>query len=468
MRKTKIVCTIGPSSNSKKTIYRMIKTGMNVARLNFSHGSHEEHKKAAGLIRAGARKYNSPVALLQDIKGLKIRTGSIKGGSVLLHKGAVLGITANKITGNNKQIQIVYPRLVRDLKTGNIILIDDGLIHLKVIRKEKNGLTAKVMEGGLLKEKKGVNFPGVDVTASTFTSKDRDDLALGIELGVDYIALSFVRSKADILKVRRWLKKNGSDTPLIAKIENRQAIENIDGIIEASDGLMIARGDLGVEVPPEEVPLLQKSLIEKCNSGLKPVITATQMLESMTEHSRPTRAEAADVANAVIDGTDALMLSGETAVGRFPVATIRMMDKIIRYTEKHKVKHYHDDVVAKDFAQAIAEAACSSAVDIRARTIAAFTRSGFTALLVSKFRPPVPITGFTLNEGICRRMNLYWGITPHVMKFPHDTDEMIAESENALIKEKIVKKGDAIAIIATSPFTLGGKTNILKLHRVGL
>ena len=468
MRKAKIVCTIGPSSNSKKTIYRMIKAGMNVARLNFSHGTHDDHKKAAGLIRSEARKYNSPVALLQDIKGLKIRVGPIKGGAVLIRKGTDLTITNKKTTGDDKQIQVGYPRLMRDLKIGNTILIDDGLIQLKVIRKEKNRLTAKVIEGGVLKEKKGVNFPGVDVTASTFTKKDRDDLTLGIELGVDYIALSFVRTKADILKVRSWLKKNGSDTPLIAKIENRQATENIDGIIEAADGIMIARGDLGVEVPPEEVPIIQKRLIEKCNIALKPVITATQMLESMTEHIRPTRAEAADVANAVIDGTDALMLSGETAVGRFPVDTIKMMDRIIRYTEKHKIKHSPANVVAKYFAQAIAEAACSAAVDINAKMITAFSKSGFTALLVSKFRPPVPITAFTSEENIRRRMNLYWGITPHVMKFPHDTDEMIAESENALLRKKIIKKGDTIVIIATSPFALGGKTNILKLHKAGV
>ena len=446
----------------------MIKAGMNVARLNFSHGTHDDHKKTAGLIRSEALKYNSPVALLQDIKGLKIRVGPIKGGAVLIEKGDALTITNKKITGDDKQIQIAYPRLMKDLKAGNTILIDDGLIQLKVIRKEKDRLTARVIEGGVLKERKGVNFPGVDVTASTFTRKDMDDLALGIELGVDYIALSFVRTKSDILKVKRWLKKNGSDTPLIAKIENRRAIENIDGIIETADGLMIARGDLGVEVPPEEVPMIQKRLIEKCNIALKPVITATQMLESMTEHTRPTRAEAADVANAVIDGTDALMLSGETAAGRFPVEAVEMMDRIISYTEEHKIEQGPANVIAKDFAQAIAEAACSSAVDIKAKTIAAFTKSGFTALLVSKFRPPVPITGFTSEENIRRRMNLYWGITPHIMKFPHDTDEMIAESEKVLIRKNIVKKGDTIVIIATSPFTLGGKTNILKLHKAGV
>ena len=467
MRKAKIVCTIGPASNSKKIIYQMIKNGMNIARLNFSYGTYEEHKRAVNIIRSGARKYDAPVAILQDLKGLKIRIGLIKNGAVKVKEGSTLALTAKKITGDSKQIQIAYPRLVRELKTGDIVLIDDGLIQLTVIRKEKNILIAKVMEGGLLKEKKGVNFPGVRISGPTFTKKDIDDLSLGIKLGVDYIALSFVRSRADILRVKRWLKKNNEDVPVIAKIENRQAIENIEEIIDASDGLMIARGDLGVEVAPEEVPLIQKSLINRCNSALKPVITATQMLESMTEHTRPTRAEAADIANAVLDGTDALMLSAETSVGKYPVKAIRMMDTIIKYTETHKIGESYSDIIAKSFAQAVAGAACSSAMAIKAKTIVTFSQSGFTALLASKFRPVVPVTAFTVSNEIRRRMNLYWGIAPHVMKFPGNTDEMISESEKALLLKGIVKKGDPIVIIAASPFALGGKTNIMKLHKVG-
>jgi pyruvate kinase len=431
----------------------MIKNGMNIARLNFSYGTYEEHKRAINIIRSGARKYDAPVAILQDLKGLKIRIGHIKNGSVKVKEGSTLALTAKKITGDSEQIQIAYPRLVRELKTGDIVLIDDGLIQLTVIRKEKNILIAEVMEGGLLKEKKGVNFPGVRISDPTFTKKDIDDLSLGIKLGVDYIALSFVRSRADILRVKRWLNKNNEDVPVIAKIENRQAIENIEEIIDASDGLMIARGDLGVEVAPEEVPLIQKSLINRCNSALKPVITATQMLESMT--------------NAVLDGTDALMLSAETSVGKYPIKALKMMDTIIKYTETHKIGNSYSDIIAKSFPQAVAGAACSSAMAIKAKTIVTFSQSGFTALLASKFRPVVPVTAFTVSDEIRRRMNLYWGIAPYVMKFPGNTDEMISESEKALLRKGIVKKGDPIVIIAASPFALGSKTNIMKLHKVG-
>ncbi|MBI5098534.1 MAG: pyruvate kinase [Nitrospirae bacterium] len=473
MRKAKIVCTIGPASSSTKVVYQMIIAGMNVARLNFSHGTYETHKKAFHTIRAGARACNSPVAILQDLKGLKIRIGFIKDGSVMIEKGSALTLTTKKVLGDSRQIQVLYPHLIKDLSIGSAVLIDDGLIQLKVKRKEKDTLITEVVEGGILKEKKGVNLPGVRISAQTFTKKDLEDLAFGIKLGVDYIALSFVCSKDEILKVKGYLKKHKADIPVIAKIETRQALDNINEIIDVSDGLMIARGDLGVEVPTEEVPLIQKRLIAMCNSALKPVIIATQMLESMTEHLRPTRAEATDVANGVLDGADALMLSAETSAGKYPVETIKMMDRIISFTESNSTPLIPpllrgDTEGLKSFAQAIAEAACSTAMDIKAKTIVAFSRSGFTALLVSKFRPQTPITCFTGSEDICRRMSLYWGISPHVMKFPDNTDKMISESEKALLKKGIVKKGDAIAIIATSPFAQGGKSNIMKLHRVGM
>lgn len=446
----------------------MIVAGMNIARLNFSHGTYGSHKQAVNIIRSGARHYNSPVAILQDIKGLKIRIGRIKHGAVSVEKGAAMILTSKNILGDSKKIQVSYPHLVKDLNVGSTILIDDGLIQLRVTGKEKYGLITKIIEGGLLKEKKGVNFPGVRISAPSFTKKDMADIAFGISMGIDYIALSFVRSKEDVVKVKKWLRRKKSDIPVIAKIENRQAVENMHDIIEVSDGLMVARGDLGVEFPPEEVPLIQKRLIHRCNLAMKPVITATQMLESMTEHTRPTRAEATDVANAVIDGSDALMLSAETAVGKYPVDSVKMMDRIIKFTETHAGHPPAADIVSGYFAQAIAGSVCSSAMDIKAKTIVAFSRSGFTALLVSKFRPSVPITGLTEREDVCRRMNLYWGVAPHVVKFPDNTDDMISESEKALLRKGIVKKGDAIAIIATSPFALGGKSNIMKLHRVGL
>ncbi|MBI5409418.1 MAG: pyruvate kinase [Nitrospirae bacterium] len=494
MRKAKIVCTIGPASGSKSVVHQMIKAGMNVARLNFSHGTYETHKNAVELIRSCARQSGSPVAILQDLKGLKIRIGSVKDGAVRIEKGSALKLTTKNILGSDKLVQIQYPHLMKDLKTGSAVLIDDGLIQLRVIKKEKDRLTAEVIEGGILKEKKGVNLPNVRISASTFTKKDMDDLSFGIKLGVDYIALSFVCSKKDILKVKNFLKKQRSDIPVIAKIETRQALENIEDIIDVSDGIMIARGDLGVELPTEEVPLIQKRLIGLCNSALKPVIIATQMLESMTGHLRPTRAEATDVANGVLDGADALMLSAETSAGKYPVEAVEMMDRIISFTEEHGIipplekggntplnplliegkivplweRGMQGDFEIKTFAHAIAEAACSSSSNIDAKAIVAFSRSGFTALLVSKFRPQVPVICFTDTENVRRRMSLYWGVKPHVMKFPGNTDDMIFESEKALLQKGIVKKGDAIAIIAAAHFALGGKSNIMKLHRVGL
>jgi pyruvate kinase len=468
MRKVKIICTIGPASNSRDVIYKMIRAGMNVARLNFSHGTYKEHEKAVRYIREGAQKYNSPVAILQDLKGLKIRVGSLKNGAVMLKKNSSLTITTKDIEGDSQQVSVSYPRLMKDMGIGDKILMDDGLLQLKVTGKGKGTLSTRVLEGGILREKKGVNFPGTQLSGEIFTKKDREDLTFGIKTGVDYVAMSFVRSKADILKVKNYLKKYNADIPVIAKIERPQALDNIDEIIKVSDGLMIARGDLGVEVSPEKIPLIQKNLIGKCNTAMKPVITATQMLESMTEHMRPTRAEAADVANAVLDGTDILMLSAETAIGTYPLKALKMMDRIIHFTETQRPKIIvNKGAVSKSFAHAVAEAACISAMDIKAKTIVAFSRTGFTALLVSKFRPHVPIVGFTVQEEVRRKMNLYWGINPQIMKFPGSTDEMISETEKALLKNNIVKSGDSIVIIATSPFSLGGNTNIMKLHKVG-
>jgi len=467
MRKAKIVCTIGPATESKKNINRMIRAGMNVARLNFSHGTHDRHAKVIDHIRKAVKTNNTPVAILQDLKGLKIRVGPLKNSSISLKKNSTLYIKSGAAPGDEKQISLSYRNLIRDVKTGDEILFDDGLIKMAVTGRKDTRLIAKVIEGGLLREQKGVNLPATRISGPVFTKKDRDDLILGINLGVDYVAMSFVRSGNDITRVKNWLRKNNADIPVIAKIENRHALENIDSIIDASDGLMVARGDLGVELPPEHVPLIQKELIEKCNSAMKPVITATQMLESMTGHSSPTRAEAADVANAVLDGTDALMLSAETSIGRYPVESLKMMHRIIKAAETRKPRGYNDETASLHYARALAEAACSSAHDIKAKTIVAFSQSGFTAMLVSKFRPYASITGVTNNEAIRRRMNLYWGVNPLVMKLPGNSDEMISVSEKVLLDNGIVRKGESIVIIASSPFTLGGKTNIMKLHKVG-
>jgi pyruvate kinase len=469
MHKVKIICTIGPASSSRKIIQKLVKAGMNVARLNFSHGTYEGHARAVEYIRTTARKFQSAVAILQDLRGLKIRVGNIKNGAVLIKKNSTFILNTGISEGNSSQVSVSYPQLGKDVNVGDRILMDDGMLQLKVIDKQKNKVITKVIEGGVLREKKGINLPGAKISSEVFTKKDRDDLSYGVKIGVDYVAMSFVRSGSDILKVKKWLKKLNTDIPVIAKIERPQALENIDEIIEVSDGLMIARGDLGVEVSPEKVPLIQKNLIEKCNAGMKPVITATQMLESMTEHMSPTRAEAADVANAVLDGTDALMLSAETSIGKYPVESLKMMDRIVRYTEKFKPEiPVHEEIISHSFAQAIAESACMSAMDINAKVIVAFSRSGFTALLVSKFRPEMPIIGFTIQEEVRRRMSLYWGVDPHIMTLPEGTDKMISETEKILLKKRIVKKGDSLVIIATSPFALGGKTNIMKLHKVGL
>lgn len=467
MRKAKTVCTIGPATESEKNINRLIGAGMNVARLNFSHGTHDRHAKVVELIRKAETRHNSSVAILQDLKGLKIRVGPLKNGSIFLKKNSTLHIKSGTAPGDEKQISFSYRNLIRDVKTGDTILLDDGLLTMIVTGRKDSRLIVKVIEGGLLREKKGVNLPATKISGPVFTKKDMDDLKLGIKLGVDYVAMSFVRSEHDIKRVKNWLRKNKAEIPVIAKIENRHALENIDNIIDASDGLMIARGDLGVELPPEHVPLIQKELIEKSNIAMKPVITATQMLESMTGHSSPTRAEAADVANAVLDGTDALMLSAETSIGLYPVESLNMMHRIIRTAETRKPRSYNDETVSLHYARALAEAACSSAHDIKAKTIVAFSRSGFTALLVSKFRPDALITGCTNDEVSRRKMNLYWGVNPIVMKLPGTTDEMISESEKVLLKRRIVRKGDSIVIIASSPFAFGGKTNIMKLHKVG-
>lgn len=465
-RKAKIVCTIGPASAKREVISSLIKKGMDVARLNFSHGDHDTHKKAIEFIRDISRRYRRPVAILQDLQGVKIRVGLIEDGAVELIKGRTLLLIPGEGIGNQKQIFISYPALIKDAKKGDRILLDDGLIQLSVLGKTQNALKSRVVEGGLLKDRKGVNLPGVKISAVSFTEKDQKDLLFGIDMNVDYVAISFVRDASDIRKVKECLKHRKQQIPLIAKIEKPEALHNIEEILSEADGIMVARGDLGVEIPPEEVPLIQKELIDEANKRGKIVITATQMLESMTEHLRPTRAETTDVANAVIDGTDALMLSAETATGKYPVEAVRMMDRIIRYTER--MKETESSYIRGDiFAEATADAACRAAEDINAKALVAFTQSGFTARLLSKFRPKVPIIALTPDERIKNRVCLYWGVTPKIMKLPKTTDEMIEDVEESLLKERIVKKGDRIVITSSSPLSTKGKTNFMKLHRIG-
>lgn len=466
-RKSKIVCTIGPASSNRKMILSMIKQGMDVARLNFSHGDHDFHKKSFRLIRRCSEELKKPVAIIQDLQGIKIRVGRIQDGSVELKKNSEVFLNSGSEISNKKNIFISYPALGKDVKINDTVLFDDGLIHARVIGKTKNAIRIKIIEGGLLKERKGVNLPDTKITLSTFTEKDKKDLAFGLKIGVDYVALSFVRSAEDIRGIKAWLKKRRRRLSVIAKIERPEALDDIDNILDEVEGIMIARGDLGVEMPPEKIPMIQKTLINKANAKGKLVITATQMLESMTEHSVPTRAEATDVANAVIDGTDALMLSAETATGKYPLNAVAMMNRIIQYTESKMLRQKIAERSFFGFSEAVAEAACNATEDINAKAIVAFTQSGFTARLVSKFRPNVPIIAFTPYADIRNRMSLYWGVTPFMMRILSNTDEMIKEVEMSLFKAKIAKKGDVIVITASSPLMRQGKTNLMKLHAIG-
>ncbi|MDH4232155.1 MAG: pyruvate kinase [Nitrospirota bacterium] len=464
--RAKIVCTIGPSSVNRTVLFHLIKSGMDVARLNFSHGSHEAHREAIKLIREGSGKFKKTVSILQDLQGIKIRVGLFENGGTELRKGGSVNIRPGEGTGNGSTIYVSYPALLKDAKKGDRILLDDGLMELRVTGKSGEALIARVITGGTLKNRKGVNLPGMKISHRSFTDKDRKDLELGIKMAVDYVAISFVRDARDITAVKEFLRQRGKNIPVIAKIEKPEALLNIDKILDVSDGIMIARGDLGVEVAPEEVPLIQKALIKKANNKGKIVITATQMLESMKENPRPTRAEATDVANAVIDGTDALMLSAETASGEYPVEAFLMMDRIISHTEQTQRPSAGYNR-GNSYAEALADAACNASDDIGAKVLVAFTRSGFTARLVSKFRPRVPIIAFTSDHAVMTRLPLYWGVTPKYMKPLTSTDQMLREVERALLAEKIVKTGDRIVIIASSPLSTTAKTNFMKLHQIG-
>ncbi len=472
--RAKIVCTIGPATSSERMIASLIRAGMDVARLNLSHGTHAEHRRHIDAIRKWSRRLQRPVAILLDLQGIKIRIGKVEGGSVHLRKGGSVLLKPGDGITTDETLFISYPALLRDLKKGQRVLLDDGLILLEVAGRRRDALVARVKEGGALTDHKGVNLPDTRISLSSFTDKDREDLAFGLEAGVDYVALSFVIRPSDVRKVKEWLAGQGASLPVIAKIEKPDALRHIDSILDAAEGIMVARGDLGVEVPPEEVPLIQKDLIRKANMRGRLVITATQMLESMREHQRPTRAEATDVANAVLDGTDALMLSAETATGRYPLDAVRMMRRIIEYTEGEAAL---PRMASPSFSLnlrgderpslAVADAAVWAASDVDAKCIVAFTRSGFTGLLVSKCRPSVPVIALTPDETVMRRLSLYWGVTPLQMRTLNHTDEMVFEVEKSLTGNRMAKRGDTIIIIASSPLHERGKTNFMKIHRIG-
>jgi pyruvate kinase len=474
MKRTKIVCTIGPASESVETLVELIKAGMNVARLNFSHGDHEEHRRRIENIREASRITNQTVAILLDTKGPEIRTGNMKDGEVHLVEGNEIIISMKEVEGTQEKFSVTYPNLINDVHIGSKILLDDGLIELEVIdiHKDKGEIHTKIVNSGVLKNKKGVNVPNVSVNLPGITEKDAKDILFGIEQGVDFIAASFVRRPSDVLEIRELLEKNnGEHIQIIPKIENREGVDNIDAILEVSDGLMVARGDLGVEIPVEEVPLVQKELIKKCNRAGKPVITATQMLDSMQRNPRPTRAEASDVANAILDGTDAIMLSGETAAGLYPVLAVKTMNKIALQTEKvldHKVLFENRTKEADlTITNVISQSVAYASLNLDVSAILTPTESGYTAKMVSKYRPKVPIIAVTAHERVRRQLSLVWGVYAELGETVKTTDEMLDRAIKVGLSTGFYNRGDKILITAGVPVGESGTTNLMKIHVVG-
>jgi pyruvate kinase len=465
-KRTKIIATIGPASSSPAIIAKLIRAGMDAARLNFSHGERKDHINRIRLIRTEAEKAGKQIAIIQDLQGPKLRVGAMEHDAITLKRGDSLTLTTKKVLGTSRMVSITYPRLIKDLKVGDTVLLDDGRLALRVSRKNAQSLVCKVARGGVLKSHKGVNLPGTYLSLPSLSLKDKNDLRFGVKQGVDYIALSFVRSAGDILRTRRFIRSLRANIPIIAKIEKPEAIENLDEIIRAADGVMVARGDLGVEMSPEQVPLLQKKIIEACNGIEKPVITATQMLESMIENPQPTRAEASDVANAILDGTDCVMLSGETAVGKHPVQAVEVMAKIAIEAETSvRPRQPNIDLSGPD--ESVAHAACRAAEEQHAGAIVTFTQSGSTALLVSKHRPRMSVIAPTPFEQVARKISLYWGVTPVILKTKKTTDDMITSVELVMLKKKLARLHDIIVITAGVPIGVAGSTNMLKIHRIG-
>ncbi|MBM4124298.1 MAG: pyruvate kinase [Nitrospira sp.] len=476
MRKAKIVCTIGPASDQPAMLDRLIESGMDVARLNFSHGTHESHGRAVKAIREAAARRQAVVAILQDLQGPRIRVGALADGGIAL----VPGRTVRLLTGRSQakpsaeDIPVTYENLGRDVRPGARILIDDGLIELAATAVSDEAVTCQVLVGGTVKSHKGLNLPGTSVSASTLTDKDRADLRFGVGQGVDYVALSFVRGPQDVTAARQLIAEYGGDVPVIAKIERPEAIEHLEALLDEADGVMIARGDLGVEMEPEAVPLLQKRIILEANRRRRLVITATQMLESMTHQATPTRAEASDVANAVFDGTDAVMLSAETASGRFPVEAVRVMDRIVRAAEAGVDTPKPSPVLRRaeaaaervSFPEALCAAACSAAAATEARAIVIFSESGATGRLMSKQRPVAPIIAFTPFDTVQRRMALYWGVMPHRMPRIARTDERMLEVDRRVKAEGLAGAGDRLVILSGTLVDQPGGTNTMKLHAV--
>jgi pyruvate kinase len=468
-RHSKIVCTIGPASRSPRIIDRLLRAGMDVARLNFSHGTHANHAENIAVLRAAAMHLHKPIAILADLQGPKIRTGALAGGSpVILRTGQKFVITTARVLGDSTRVSTVFKPLPEEVHRGDRILLSDGLIELRVEQVRGREVICEVVNGGALGEHKGINLPGIKLRVPALTSKDREDLLFALKQGANYIAVSFVRRPEDVVLAKTLVRRAGKDTPIIAKLEKPEAIENLDAILRVADGVMVARGDLGVEMNPERVPVVQKAIIKRAREFRRPVITATQMLESMTENPRPTRAEASDVANAIFDGSDAVMLSAETASGKYPVEAVSMMARIIEEAES-SIEEFPRPAPQERLkvAETVAELVCHASRELHMKLIAVFTHSGFTARLISRYRPLVPIIAFSPEEETRRRMALIWGVSPQKITDVRKVDGLAAVAEKRLLEERLVRKGDVIGIVAGTPMGIRGTTNFMKFHVIG-
>lgn len=474
MRKTKIVATIGPASERDDILKELMLNGLNVARLNFSHGTHEEHRKRINTIKRLRDELDLPIAIMLDTKGPEIRIKHFKDGEITLESEDIFTLTTRDILGDQSIVSVTYEGLAKDVTKGSRILIDDGLVELEVLEIiDGTDIKCVVLNGGTIKDRKGVNVPNIAINLPAVTEKDIEDIKFGIENDVDFIAASFIRKADDVIEIRKVLEENGGQhIEIISKIENQQGVDNIDEIIQASDGIMVARGDLGVEIEAEKIPILQKQIIKKCNLAGKPVITATQMLDSMMRNPRPTRAEVTDVANAILDGSDAVMLSGETASGKYPIEAVKTMHNIAintesssQYMETLQSKRTLDNHISTT--NAISRATCTTAEDLKASAIITATSSGYTSKAVSKFRPQSPIIAATTSERVMRKLALVWGVYPVLSAKSQSTDEIIDVSIHSAMLKGYVKEGDLIVITAGIPVGVSGSTNLIKVHTVG-
>ena len=471
MRKTKIICTIGPASESEEVLKELMLAGMNVARFNFSHGTHEEQKKKLTSVLKVSNELGLPVATLLDTKGPEIRLKDFENGKAELLAGQTFILTTDEVMGTKKRASITYKNLRSDVKPGMTILIDDGKIEMTIEKINDTDIVCRVVNGGTVSNHKGINVPGAVLSMPYVSDVDYEDIRFCAQMGYDFLAASFARTKEDILQVRKILDENNSTAKIIAKIENMQGIENLDEILEVSDGIMVARGDMGVEIPLEEVPVIQKDMIKKAVAKGKHVITATQMLESMIYNPRPTRAETADVANAIYDGTTAIMLSGESAAGKYPVEAVETMAKIAERTEQDidyggRMKKCDATACSVDITTAISHATCTTAMDLNAAAIITVTMSGFTAGMISRYKPGCPIIGCSVNPRVCRQLNLSWGVAPLLIEREETADDLFDEASRAAEKAGYVKKGDIVVLTAGVPLGTVGTTNMIRVIEI--